>query len=90
VAGFQEAPPGQDRFARIARPLRAAVLRLEQVAVATAGDVEGMPALAGVRALPPREGGAAAADRADEDRPYRSPFGRGKALVVVRSVPSLG
>jgi hypothetical protein len=66
VAGFQEPPPGEDGFFGIAGLLRAPVLRLKQVAVAAAGDVEGMPPWAVVCALFPGEGLAAAADRAEE------------------------
>ena len=42
MAGIQEPPPREDGFLRIAGLLRAAVLRLEQVAIAAAGEIKGM------------------------------------------------
>jgi len=66
VSGLQEPPPRQNGLLRIARVLRLAVPRLEQVAVAAAGDIEGMSARAAEGALLVGQRGTAAADGTEE------------------------
>ncbi len=62
----EEAAPGCQRGRGVARPPRAALLRLQQVGVAAAGAVEVMAARADEGAVGSRERGAAAAHRAEQ------------------------
>jgi hypothetical protein len=66
VARVQEPPPGLDGLPRIAGVLRAPVLRLEQVAIAAAGEVEGVSSRADQGTPLVLQGGGAVADWADE------------------------
>ena len=66
VSGFEEPPPRRHRLRRVAGILRLLVLRLEEIDVAAAGDVEGVVVRATVRAAVARERLAAVADRAKE------------------------
>jgi hypothetical protein len=66
MPGLQKTPPGQRRLFRIARALRLAVLRLEEVAIAVAGDVEGMSPRTDPGLLPALQRSAAAPHRAEE------------------------
>lgn len=63
VAGREQPPAGQDRLPWISRILRPAVLGLEKIAVAAAGDVEAVAPLARPGARLSRQSGATAADR---------------------------
>ena len=66
MARVQEPPPGFYGLAGIAGVLRAPVLRLEQVAVAAAGKVEGVAPRADQGPALAVQGGGAVADGADE------------------------
>jgi hypothetical protein len=67
VPRVEEPPPRLDGRQGIPGDLRPPVLRLEQVGVAAPREVEGVPPRAGQRAVPPFQGLAAAADRADQE-----------------------
>ena len=67
MARIQEPAPGFDSLAGIAGVLRAPVLRLEQVAVAAAGEVEGVSPRADQGPALAVHGGGAVADGADQD-----------------------
>src|SRR5689334_24168963 len=66
MARVQEPPPGLDGFAGIAGVLRTPVLRLEQVAVAAAGEVEGVPPWTDQGPALALQGSGAVADGADQ------------------------
>jgi len=66
VACVEKPPASLDRRARISGILRPPVLRLEEIAVAAAGEVERMTLGADERPLPLLQGGAAVADGADQ------------------------
>lgn len=66
VARIQEPPPGLDGLSGIARVLRAPILWLEQVAIAAAGEVEGVPSRTDQGSVPALQGGGAVADGADQ------------------------
>ncbi len=62
----QQARSGRHGFAVVAGVEGPAILRLEQIQVAAAGEVEGVPAVAGVGGAAPRQGLMAAPDAARE------------------------
>lgn len=67
-SAIEEPPPRRDRIGGIARHTRTPVLRLQQIEVAAARDVEGVPALADRAACVERERRVAVTDSTEEGR----------------------